>query len=113
MSGEAFRPFKILYATAYDRNRAPDILWAGRISREFQRRYRAIFAYGSQFRPTKRARQIAKRSAVQSPLDRLVQQVDLTARFYGEMAGVEYAEPFLVREVMQVDDVVKLPVCSV
>jgi hypothetical protein len=29
------------------------------------------------------------------------------------MAGVKYAEPFLVREVMQVDDVVAMPVRSV
>jgi hypothetical protein len=29
------------------------------------------------------------------------------------MAGVKYAEPFLVKEVMQVEDVVKLPVRSV
>ena len=27
---------------------------------------------------------------------------------YGEMVGVEYAEPFLVKEVMQVEDVVEL-----
>jgi hypothetical protein len=47
------------------------------------------------------------------PLDRLVRHVDLTARYYGEMAGVEYAEPFLVNEVMQVDDVTDLPVRSI
>ena len=29
------------------------------------------------------------------------------------MVGVEYAEPFLVKEVMQVEDVVDLPVRSV
>ena len=29
------------------------------------------------------------------------------------MAGVQYAEPFLVKEVMQVEDVIKLPVRSV
>jgi hypothetical protein len=29
------------------------------------------------------------------------------------MAGVEYAEPFLVKEVMQVDDVTDLPVRSI
>ena len=46
------------------------------------------------------------------PLDRLVQHVRSVARFYGEMAGVEYAEPFLVKEVMQVDDVMELPVRS-
>jgi hypothetical protein len=29
------------------------------------------------------------------------------------MAGVEYAEPFLVKEMMQVEDVVTLPVRSI
>jgi hypothetical protein len=29
------------------------------------------------------------------------------------MAGVKYAEPFLVKEVMQVEDVVELPVRSI
>jgi hypothetical protein len=28
------------------------------------------------------------------------------------LAGVEYAEPFLVKEIMQIEDVVKLPVRS-
>ena len=47
------------------------------------------------------------------PLDRLHQEVNLIARYYGHLAGVEYAEPFLVKEVMQVEDVVTLPVRSV
>jgi hypothetical protein len=29
------------------------------------------------------------------------------------MIGVQYAEPFLVREIVQVDDVVKMPVRSI
>jgi hypothetical protein len=29
------------------------------------------------------------------------------------MVGVEYAEPFLTKEVMQVDDVVEIPVRSI
>jgi len=29
------------------------------------------------------------------------------------MTGVEYAEPFLVKEVMQVEDIVTLPVRSI
>jgi len=54
-----------------------------------------------------------KKSKVDIPLDRLHHEVNLIARYYGQMVGVEYAEPFLVKEVMQVDDVVKLPVRSV
>src|SRR3989442_896744 len=71
-------------------------------------RRRAILAYASQFKPGRRA----PRSKIPLPLDRLEQEVHLIAGYYGQMIGVEYAEPFLVREVMQVEDVVKLPVRS-
>jgi N-acetylglucosamine malate deacetylase 1 len=107
IEGKAFRPFKLLYSTTYDRTVRPSFVVD--ITREFRQRERAILAYRSQFRPRGRAR----RAKVHLPLDRLVQQVHLVARFYGEMVGVEYAEPFLTREVMQVDDVVTLPVRSV
>jgi len=106
LGGEAFRPFKVLYATAYDPAVRPSFVVD--ITREFPRRERAILAYASQFSPNKRPR----RSKVHIPLDRLVQRMNLVARFYGEMVGVEYAEPFLAKEVMQVEDVVDLPVRS-
>jgi hypothetical protein len=34
------------------------------------------------------------------------------ARFYGNLIGVKYGEPFVVKECMQVDDIVALPVRS-
>ncbi len=34
------------------------------------------------------------------------------ARFYGNLIGVKYGEPFVVKESMQVDDVVNMPVRS-
>ena len=107
IEGEAFRPFKILYSTVYYRQVKPTFVVD--ISRHFERRYRAILAYGSQFRPKTKD----KKSKVDIPLDRLHQEVNLIARYYGNLAGVEYAEPFLVKEVMQVEDVVKMPVRSV
>jgi bacillithiol biosynthesis deacetylase BshB1 len=107
IEGEAFRPFKILYSTLYYREVRPTFVVD--ITRHFQGRYRAILAYGSQFRPKAKD----KKSKVDIPLDRLHQEVNLLARYYGNMAGVEYAEPFLVKEVMQVEDVVALPVRSI
>jgi len=106
LDGEAFRPFKVLYSTVYYPVRPTFVV---DITAQFERRRRAILAYTSQFKPPKAAR----RSRVYLPLDRLEQEVHLIARYYGEMTGVQYAEPFLVREVMQVDDVVKLPVRSI
>jgi N-acetylglucosamine malate deacetylase 1 len=34
------------------------------------------------------------------------------ARFYGALAGVEYGEPFIQKEVGLVDDLVGIPVAS-
>jgi N-acetylglucosamine malate deacetylase 1 len=107
IEGEAFRPFKILYSTVYYREVRPTFVVD--ISKYYDRRYRAILAYHSQFSPKTRD----KKSKVDIPLDRLHHEVNLIARYYGQMAGVEYAEPFLVKEVMQVDDVIQLPVRSV
>jgi len=107
IEGEPFRPFKILYSTVYYREVRPTFVVD--ITRHFDRRYKAILAYHSQFRP----KAIDKKSKVDIPLDRLHHEVNLIARYYGNMAGVEYAEPFLVKEVMQVDDVVTLPVRSI
>jgi bacillithiol biosynthesis deacetylase BshB1 len=107
IEGEAFRPFKILYSTVYYREVRPTFVVD--ISKFYERRYRAILAYHSQFSPKARD----KKSKVDIPLDRLHHEVNLIARYYGQMAGVEYAEPFLVKEVMQVEDVVRLPVRSI
>ena len=106
LEGEAFRPFKVIYSTAYYPAARPTFVVD--ISRQFERRRRAILAYGSQFSPQRRDR----RSKVHLPLDQLEQEVHLIARYYGQMIGVQYAEPFLAREVMQVEDVVDLPVRS-
>ncbi len=107
LEGEAFRPFKVIYATAYDRAVRPTFVVD--ITKQFERRKRSILAYQSQFRPAKRERG----GKVHIPLDELEERMHLIARFFGHLAGVKYAEPFLVREVMQVDDVVGLPVRSI
>jgi bacillithiol biosynthesis deacetylase BshB1 len=107
IEGEAFRPFKILYSTVYFRDVRPTFVVD--ISRYYNRRYRAILAYHSQFRPKGKT----KKSKVDIPLDRLHHEVNLIARYYGHMAGVEYAEPFLTKEVMKVEDVMTLQVRSV
>jgi len=106
LEGQPFRPFKVLYSTVYYPVRPTFVV---DITQQFERRRRAILAYASQFKPPKRER----RSKVYLPLDQLEQEVHLIARYYGQMIGVQYAEPFLVREVMQIEDVVKLSVRSI
>jgi bacillithiol biosynthesis deacetylase BshB1 len=102
---EPFRPFKILYAAAYSDVKPT---FAVDITKYYERRRRAILAYASQFRPPARE----KRSKVPLPLDQLEQRMSLRARHFGHMIGVQYAEGFVVKEVLQVDDVVRMPVRS-
>lgn len=104
LGGEAFRPFKILYAAAYADARPT---FAVDITKYYEQRRRAILAYASQFRPPK-----GQRSSVYLPLDELEERMSLQARYYGAMIGVRYAEGYIVDEVMQCDDVVKMPVRS-
>jgi bacillithiol biosynthesis deacetylase BshB1 len=106
LSGEPFRPFKILYAAAYA-TVTPTV--AVDITKQYEQRRRAIRAYASQFRPPKNH----PRSKVVLPLDELEERMSTTAQYSGRLIGVKYAEGFMVKEVMRVDDVVKMPVRSV
>ncbi|HTV57546.1 MAG TPA: bacillithiol biosynthesis deacetylase BshB1 [Verrucomicrobiae bacterium] len=105
LPGEAFRPFKILYAAAYADVRPT---FAVDITPYYERRRRAILAYASQFHPPAKD----KRSKVPLPLDKLEERMSLQARAYGAMIGVKYAEGYVVKEIARVDDVVNMPVSS-
>jgi N-acetylglucosamine malate deacetylase 1 len=106
LAGRPFRPFKIIYAAAYA---MVTPTFAVDITRQYERRRRAILAYTSQFRPPKGT----AKSKVFLPLDELEERMNFQARHYGRMIGVKYAEGFIVKEVIQVDDVVKMPVRSI
>jgi bacillithiol biosynthesis deacetylase BshB1 len=107
LAGEPFRPFKIIYAAAYA---TVTPTFAVDITKQYDRRRRAILAYESQFRPPKGTQESKK---VFLPLDELEERMNFTARHYGRMIGVKYAEGFVVKEILQVDDVVKMPVRSI
>jgi len=107
LAGQAFRPFKIIYATAYAEAVRPT--FAVDITRQYERRKRAILAYTSQFRPPKGER----RSRVALPLDQLEDRMTAAARYYGRLIGVKFAEGFVVKEAFEVEDVVKMPVRSI
>jgi len=107
IGGEAFRPFKIIYSTAYEESVQPN--FAVDITKEFDRRRRAILAYKSQFAPSAKE----KRSKVYIPLDALETRMAVMSSYYGRMIDVKYAEPFLTKEILAVDDIAKMPVRSV
>jgi N-acetylglucosamine malate deacetylase 1 len=106
LDGEAYRPFKILYSIAFADVRPTFIV---DITPQFKQRHRAILAFRSQFLPPK----TEKRGRVHLAIDRLEADMNQMARHYGQMIGVEYGEPFLQKELMKVDDVIKMEVRSV
>jgi N-acetylglucosamine malate deacetylase 1 len=106
IDGEPYRPFKILYATSFEGMPPTFIV---NITKEYETRHRAILAYSSQFRPAKSE----KKQKVFLAVDELDAKMELLARYYGQMIGVTYGEPFLQKERMAVDDIAALPVRSI
>ena len=111
IEGEPFRPFKILYSTAFASVHPTFVV---DITAQFEQRRRAILAFASQFRPKKgESRARFKKTSVFLAIDRLEEEMNQLARHYGQMIGVKYGEPFLTKELMKVDDVVKMDVRSI
>jgi bacillithiol biosynthesis deacetylase BshB1 len=98
------RPFKILYSSLYA-NVSPSFVVD--ISRQFERRMAALLSYRSQYGDTEDASDLF-------PSHKEVEErLAAVARFYGNLIGVKYGEPFVVKEAMQVDDIVAMPVRSI
>ncbi len=102
--GEPFRPHKILYSTAFAHVRPTFVV---DITAQFATRHKAIKAFTTQFKGTTRKRRVFL------AIDRLEEEMNQIARHYGDMIGVRYGEPFLQKEMMQVNDVVEMEVRSV
>jgi len=110
IDGEPHRPFKILYSTVFASVRPTFVV---DITPHFEQRRRAIRAFASQFLPKKsESRKQFKKTNVFLAIDRLEDEMNLLARHYGELISVKYGEPFLIKELMQVHDVVKMDVRS-
>jgi len=111
IDGEPHRPFKILYTTAFATVRPTFVV---DITAQYERRRKAILAFSSQFRPEKgQSARSHKKANVFLAIDRLEEQMNQLARQFGEMIGVQYGEAFLQRELMRVEDVVKMEVRSI
>jgi len=106
IEGEAYRPFKILYSISYADVRPTFVV---DISAQYQQRRKAILAFRSQFRPPKSE----KKGKVPLAIDRLEAEMNQLARHYGQMIGVDYGEPFQQRELLKVEDIVKMDVRSI
>lgn len=105
LPGRPFRPFKIIYASMYVPSQRPTFVVD--ITRQFEKKLKAILAYSSQFSP-----QRDQQNLFPSQRD-LRERVGSLARHFGLMIGVRYGEPFITREVAGVEDVVTMPVRSI
>ncbi len=98
------RPFKILYASLYADVRPTFVV---DITPFVEKRLQSLLAYRSQY-----ASQL-QGGALFVPEEDIRERTFATARHYGLLAGVRYAEPFVQKEVGLVDDLVVLPVQSI
>ena len=99
-----YRPFKIVYATLYHHVRPTFVV---DISEQFETRLAALMAYKSQFSDQEEGSNIFPMQA------EIHDRIHSMARFYGMLAGVKYAEPFLQKEIGLVEDLLSIPVQSI
>jgi LmbE family N-acetylglucosaminyl deacetylase len=99
-----YRPFKVLYASLYADVRPSFVVDITDFAEE---RLAALLAYRSQY-----GNQSAG-AGLFVPEEELRERTLALARFYGLLAGVKYAEPFVQKEVGLVDDVRLVPVQSI
>lgn len=98
------RPFKIVYATLYYDIRPSFVV---DITSQFEKRLESIYAYKSQFTDQDAgSKDFPAHGEIRD-------RVATMAGYYGMLAGVRYAEPFLQKEIGLVDDLTAIPVKSI
>ncbi len=93
------RPRKVVYASMYAPV-APSFVVD--ITPYFERRMESLFAYKSQY-----AEQVGGASLFPNRAE-ITDRLHSIARYYGNLIGVKYGEPYVVKETMRVDDLVAM-----
>ncbi|MDE1162530.1 MAG: bacillithiol biosynthesis deacetylase BshB1 [Acidobacteriaceae bacterium] len=101
--GKPHRPYKILYASLYADVRPTFVV---DITPHIETRLQSLLAYRSQYGAQ------TSGSGLFVPEEDIRERMYATARHYGLLAGVRYAEPFVQKEVSLVTDLMHLPVAS-
>ena len=104
LEGAPHRPYKILYASLYADVRPTFVV---DISLYMEQRLQSLLAYRSQYatRP--------EGGGLFVPEEEIRERTFASARHYGMLAGVRYAEPFIQKEVALLQDLVTIPVQSI
>ena len=101
---EPHRPFKIIYSSLYADVKPSFIV---DISAQFERRMSALFSYTSQYG------QVEEGGTLFPDEQEIRERLGAIARFYGNQIGVRYGEPFVVKEAIEIGDIVAMPVRSI
>ena len=105
LPGEPHRPRKILYASIESDLRPSFVV---DISPFFTQKMKAVNCFASQF-----SGDLSTITDLFPAWGRLIDRITTQCKYFGHLAGVEYAEPFIVKEMMAIDDVVDFPVRSI
>ena len=98
---EPHRPQKVIYASLYA-NITPSFVVD--ITPYFDRRMESLFAYESQYGEVDTGANLFPKK------DEIIDRHRSIARFYGNLIGVKYGEPYVVKETLRVDDVMTMGV---
>jgi bacillithiol biosynthesis deacetylase BshB1 len=101
---EPHRPHKVIYSALYA-NVTPSFVVD--ISAQFEARMAALLSYESQYGARGEGSELFPQE------QEIRERLGAIARFYGNLIGVRYGEPFVVKEAMQVDDIVAMGVRSI
>jgi bacillithiol biosynthesis deacetylase BshB1 len=103
--GEPHRPKKILYSAMY----APvQPSFCVDVSPFFQKKLEAILCFASQF-----SGDMKEITELYPAWGRLIDQITTQCKYFVHVIGVEYAEPFVAKETLAIDDIVAMPVASI
>ncbi len=102
-STEPHRPHKIVYSSLYA-NVTPSFVVD--VTRYFAQRMDSLLAYRSQYA------EASDGSTLFPDAGEIRDRLSAIARFYGNLIGVKYGEPFVVKEMMRVDDIISINVRS-
>ncbi len=100
---EPHRPHKVVYSSIYA-NVTPSFVVD--VTRYFTQRMDSLLAYRSQYA------EASDGSELFPDAGEIRDRLSAIARFYGNLIGVKYGEPFVVKEMMRIDDIVSFPVRS-
>lgn len=98
---EPHRPRKVIYSSMYA-NVVPSFVVD--ITTQFERRMESLFCYRSQYGDQ------GESSDLFPDTTEIRDRLAGIARYYGNLIGAKYGEPFVVKETMRVDDVITMPV---